>query len=195
MTRFRQALLDELQSRVANPDPAPRAARSSLRWLAFGAGALAAAVIAAAIVIQGGGTPAYAVTANPDGTVLVTVNRIEDPAPANRALREISNRVVVMRPSAEDDCPVADRGNLLPLHLADAFRANEALEQPHENNQVRIRPDYIPSDAVLVLVPVKPDEGGGARILRLWYATPGPRCLVYPPLSGPVPVPTESAHR
>lgn len=194
MTRFRQALLDELQSRVANPDPAPRAAGLSRRWLAFGGAALAAAAIAAAIAIPSRGTPAYAVTANPDGTVSVTVNRIEDPAPANRALQEIGNRMVVMRPSAEDDCPVADRGILLPLHLADAFRAEEALEQPQDNG-VRIRPDYIPSDAILVLVPVKAGGGGVARILRSWYAAPGPTCVVYPPSAGTVPVPSESAHR
>jgi hypothetical protein len=132
------------------------------------------------VATQGGGTPAYAVTTEPDGTVSVTVNRVDDPAPANRALRAAVDRVVIMRPSAEKDCLVMDRGTVLPVRLIDAYKASQALEKTGEENVVRVRPKYIPADAVLLLMPVTGSTGEDTRILVNWYAAPGPTCVIDP---------------
>ena len=132
MTRFRQALLDELRSRVDGADPAParRAARLTRPRLAFGGAALAVAAVTTTVVAaQSGGTPAYAVTTEADGTVSVTVHRADDPADANRQLETADGRVVIMRMSDPADCPKADRGTLLPVGISDAFKRHKAIEE------------------------------------------------------------------
>lgn len=150
--------------------------------LVFGGAAMAAAVAATIVTVQGAGSPAYAVTTDKDGTVSVTVNRVEDPAEANRELRATTDRVVVIQPSPEAGCSVAERGTALPVGLADAFKMTRVLadsDVDNADNAVRMRPDHIPADAVLVLVPVNA-PGGAARLLVSWYKAPGPKCVVDP---------------
>lgn len=187
MTRFRQALLDELRSRVdgAGPAPARRAARLTRPRLAFGGAALAVAAVTATVVAaQSGGTPAYAVTTEADGTVSVTVHRADDPADANRQLETADGRVVIMRMSDPADCPKADRGTLLPVGISDAVKRHKAIEEgAGPENLVRLRPSYIPLDAVLVLMVTPADGDGDPQLHVRWYAAPGPTCVVRSPFA------------
>ena len=92
LDRFETALLEELRAHVAaRPAPAvvpepPR--RHRRRWVA-GLAAAAAAATAYVAVSPGGPavSPAYAVSENADGDVVVTVHRLEDSEGLERALR------------------------------------------------------------------------------------------------------------
>lgn len=146
--------------------------------LAVGGAALT--IGAAVITTQVTGTPAYAVTTNPDGTVSVTVNHIADPAAANRDLRASGTRLVIMMLSPEKDCPVRLRSTPLPTRLSDGFKLNQVLVQSDHHNVVVLRPDSIPADAVLIAVPLQSNGGAGPRLVVGWYAAPGPTCVVDP---------------
>ena len=71
-------------------------------WLA-GAGGVAVAAAAAGVLVAGGGTPAYAVTTHPNGTVTLAVTKTSGISGANAALRKLGDRVVVV--PVEPGCP------------------------------------------------------------------------------------------
>ncbi|MEH1125534.1 hypothetical protein [Micromonospora sp. CPCC 206061] len=181
MTRFRQALLDELQSRVvADPVPAKARHRLTRPRLAFG-GALvaAAAAIATVLATSGGGGPAYAVTKEKDGTLAVAVNRPGDPGDANRELAvAVDDKVKILRPSAPEDCPVEDRGTRMKA-LPDTVwvRLGEASASV---TRVRVRPESLPDGVVVVLVALTPLDGGKPAVQLDFYKAPGPKCVVAP---------------
>ncbi|MEV4622351.1 hypothetical protein AB0J74_27005 [Asanoa sp. NPDC049573] len=156
----------------------PRRNRLRRRLVLASSVAAVAVVVAATTAIRTNGTPAYAVTTGPDGTITVTVNRVADPGAANRALRQLDERVFIIQPSAPDDCPVADRGVLLDAEFDTARPISEAIRTPANENPVRIGRASIPKDAVLVLIPLE-----GMTFARTFYAAPGPTCVVdsFPP--------------
>lgn len=187
MTRFRQALLDELLSRVTHPadQPAPAGPGLSRRHprLLLAAGGLAAVAVAAALVLtQTAPTPAYAVSANADGTVTVTFNHIADPDEVNQALREAGVRAMVVLPQAPDACPVQDRGIPQPVGVHQAWSTESVLvpHGPDGVNVARLEPDQIPLGMVLILVPMDRGPAGEAGpYLRLgYYQEPGPSCVI-----------------
>ncbi|MGW0435316.1 hypothetical protein ACWDV4_22595 [Micromonospora sp. NPDC003197] len=188
MTQFRQALLDELMTRVtdpssqpaAAPDPAPAPRRG--RGLVLAVGGLAVlAVVAGWFTIGAPTTPAYAVTTQSDGTVTVTFNHIADPAEVNRSLREAGVRAIVMLPKPAESCPVADRGTPVLVGLASANSTSRAIATLDEGraNVARLRPDQILAGTVLVLVPMDHGPRGEPGLhLRLGhYREPGPKCV------------------
>jgi hypothetical protein len=197
MTRFRQALLDELLTRVADPadQPAPAPARIPRRrprlLLAAGGGLAVLAVAGALFATKTPATtpttaatpttPAYALTANEDGTVTVTFNQIADPEGVNQALREAGVRAVVLLPVPAGSCPPAARGTKKLLGLGQAFELNKALvwDGPDKINVARIRPDQIPAGTVLVLVPTShgPRGEAGLYLSSSAYREPGPKCV------------------
>jgi hypothetical protein len=82
MTKFADQLFTDLMQEhgpalaLTRPPTAPRQrAVTGRKLLAAGAGGVAAAAAAAGVLVAGGGTPAYAVTAHPDGTVTLAVNQ------------------------------------------------------------------------------------------------------------------------
>jgi hypothetical protein len=100
----------------ARPLPSAAPLRRTLRvprrrLIPAGAFALALAVALFALVIGfgggggGGGTQAYAVVANPDGTVSVTVREVAGITGADEALRTLGVRAHVVR--TEPGCPTA----------------------------------------------------------------------------------------
>jgi hypothetical protein len=184
MTRFRQALLDELQSRVV-ADPVPVAARRRLTRprLAFG-GALVAVAAATATVLatSGGATPAYAITKEKDGTLAVAVNRPGDPGDANRELAAAGDdRVKILRPSAPEDCPVEDRGK--PADPLPDLVGVRIIMEDGQKAQVKVQPRNLPDGVVVVLVALAPLDSDKAAIEFGLYEAPGPKCVV-PPTSG-----------
>ena len=82
--------------------PQSPAARPVL--LTAGAGGLAVAATVGSLLATGGGTPAYAVTRNSDGTVTLAVYQQSGIAAANAQLRRLGDDRVVVVP-VESGCP------------------------------------------------------------------------------------------
>lgn len=98
--RFEERLLGELQTLVlAEPPPlAPRPAARGRHRLALAGGlvsVLAVAAVAGVGLLTGGAQPAYAVTANGDGTVTVEINSLRDASGLEARLREVGVPAVV----------------------------------------------------------------------------------------------------
>ena len=84
---FEENLLAELRQAVAEQAVAQRPARRRLVLATAGAGLVAAGLVVGIPAVTGDHTPAaHAVTDNPDGTVTITVNRLEDPEGLEREL-------------------------------------------------------------------------------------------------------------
>lgn len=174
MTRFRQALLDELLSRVDDrvadpaerPAPVPRAyqrLRPSRPRLAVAGAALAAAATATAVMAtQLGGAPAYAVTVNPDGTITITANDLADPETANRELRAAGAANVIILPDRWWRCrPVVPRpphqnNKSIPRFNVDDLE--RMVAESRRDNVVVVRPDLIPDGLALMLTPSREPE-------------------------------------
>jgi hypothetical protein len=103
MTKFADQLLDDLirehgpvLAHAAPPATPARHAPAGRKLVMAGAGGVAVAAAAAGVLVAGGGTPAYAVTTHPDGTVTLAVTRPAGISGANGALHKLGDRVVVV---------------------------------------------------------------------------------------------------
>jgi hypothetical protein len=111
MTKFEDQLFVDLMREhgstleAIEPPAATRRYMASRRvLLATGAGGLAVAATASALVVaSGGGTPAYALTTNHDGTVTLAVYQESGITQANAKLRQLGDNVVVVPVGA--GCP------------------------------------------------------------------------------------------
>ena len=99
MTKFADELFTDL---MAEHGPALERVTPPVRrmvprpvWLAAGVVGMAGAVTAG-MAVFGSGTPAYAVTPNGDGTVTISINRMDGVDGANGTLRSLGDRVVVV---------------------------------------------------------------------------------------------------
>lgn len=102
MTRFADQLFDDLMrehgqalARTAVTAAPKRYLTARPVLLTAGAGGVAVAAAVGALV-AGGGTPAYAVTTHPDGTVTLAVYQASGIAGANSQLHQFGDRVVVV---------------------------------------------------------------------------------------------------
>jgi hypothetical protein len=109
MTRFADQLFDDLMQEhgtaLAHVSvPAARQRRLATRpvLLTAGAGGVALAVTVGTLA-AGGGSPAYAVTTHPDGTVTLAVYQTSGIAGANSKLHDLGDRVVVV--PVKPGCP------------------------------------------------------------------------------------------
>lgn len=105
MTRFADELFDDLMrehgsalahARVPTAQKRHPAARPAI--MAAGAGGLAVAATVGSLLATGGGTPAYAVTAHPDGTVTLAVYQKSGIAGINAQLHQLGDDRVVVVP-------------------------------------------------------------------------------------------------
>jgi hypothetical protein len=110
MTKFADQLFGDLMrdhgSTLARTrPPAPRQHVAARRtWLVTGAGCLAVAGTAGALAAgAGGGSPAYAVTKNPNGTVTLDVYQTSGITQANAKLHQLGDNVVIVPVGA--GCP------------------------------------------------------------------------------------------
>jgi hypothetical protein len=117
MTKFADQLLDDLMREhgpaLAHARPPATPARHAVagrKLLMAGTGGIAVAAAAAGVLVAGGGTPAYAVTTHPDGTVTLAVTRPAGISGANGALHKLGDRVVVV--PVRPGCP--SLGSLRP---------------------------------------------------------------------------------
>jgi hypothetical protein len=122
MTKFADQLFDDLMrehgpalAHVTPPAPRPDRATARRAVLAAGGGLVAAGAVAGTLVATGAasgepshspaaGTPAYAVTKNPDGTISLAVYQESGYAQVNAWLRQHGEKQVVVVP-IRPGCP------------------------------------------------------------------------------------------
>jgi hypothetical protein len=108
----RHQLLKEFVMTAIQDEPAPpRQRRRLLRpaVLAPALGLAAAAAVALPLVL--GGTPAYAVVKNADGTVSITINEAKDPKALQADLRRMGYNIVVDYLPVGKKCATRPRGS------------------------------------------------------------------------------------
>ncbi|HEX4437093.1 MAG TPA: hypothetical protein VH061_09890 [Solirubrobacteraceae bacterium] len=191
MSRFEDRLWDELVEQhgslllepPATVMPRTPAAAGRLRWaarrrlpIAAFATALAGVLAALLIALGGGGagTPAYAITANGDGTVIVTIREIVGIEGANAKLAALGVPVRVV--PVEPDCPAVSTGSAPDRVSPEREHTILSPVGPAGNASVKVTPGAIPSGDTLVLGARQLDAGaialGGAL-----YKGPGRSCL------------------
>jgi hypothetical protein len=179
MTKFADQLYADLMrehgSTLAHTRP-PAASRRHIAsrpaLLAAGAGGLAVAATVGALV-AGGGSPAYALTTNPDGTVTLAVYQVPGIAQANARLHQLGDNVVVV--PVEPGCPSIDSlpaPNVLPSgHVSVGGSAST-------DGSVTVNAQGIPAGDIMV-VATEITAHGSQTAARL-TSPPAPSCVSLP---------------
>jgi hypothetical protein len=178
MTKFADQLLADLMrehgSTLAHTMP-PAAPRRHLpagrKLLATGAGGVAVAATVGALV-AGGGTPAYAVTTHPDGTVTLAIYRASGIAGANARLRQLGDRVVVVpvRPGCPDTAS-------LPAPAVTAHGKLLTGQAQQSDGSLTVNAEGIPARDIMVVVAQTTAQG---RTLTATLTSPPPPSCVSP---------------
>jgi hypothetical protein len=182
MTKFEDQLFDDLMREhgpalVHTRVPAPRKHRVAARGMLLGgAGTLAAAGAVGGILAAGTGTPAYAITKNPDGTMTLAVYQKSGIGGINARLRALGDDQVVVVP-VEPGCPsslpkppVPGRGHMISVGIGRA-----------PGGSVTVRATGIPAGDIMV-VGIKTSGHSPTGVSALTSA-PAPRCISLPALS------------
>ena len=206
---FEAALLAELRREVEeHPAPTPTPGRPPRRRLKVVAAAAVATVAAAvaAVALTGGGptaSPAFAVTAGPNGSVRLAVYRLDDGADLEAALAEhgidatvrfVSTKdpevppivapgpVVHDPPGPENPCGVSDIGPGPALLTLDGGAGGLGANRPKPGDDLGVGDGYtltFPADSVLFDRPVTIYiKGPGSMTLIYPSAQPGKFCNV-----------------
>jgi hypothetical protein len=186
MTKFADQLFTDLmQEHVAAlaltrpPTAQGRHAVAGRKLLAVGAGGVAAAAAAAAgVLVAGGGTPAYAVTTHPDGTVTLAVNQAAGISGANARLHQLGDRVVVV--PVEPGCPSI---NSLPAPAVRPARINASTKVGRDGS-VTVNAKGIPVGDILVMGVETNAHAANGRTYSLeesrLTSPPAPSCVSLP---------------
>jgi hypothetical protein len=160
------------------------------RYLAM-AGASAALAATAALLpslltTTATATPAYALTANNDGSVTFVINDISDPEGATRALHKAGVRAIVLQGQSVGSCPAGTEGVVDDTDLLTLGRMFTTGPDTENGYTLVIFPDRIPKRAVLVLTAAPPSPLSTPRprskpLIRLGlYRQPAPTCTEMP---------------
>jgi hypothetical protein len=151
MTRFADQLFDDLMrdygqalARTTGPVAPKRRLTARPVLLTAGAGGVAVATAVGALV-AGGGTPAYALTTHPDGTVTLAVYQASGIAGANSKLHQLGDRVVVVPVQA--GCPSIGS---LPVPAVPAKQISVQVSGSSDGS-VTVDAQGIPAGDILVL--------------------------------------------
>jgi hypothetical protein len=139
--------------------------------LATGAGGLAAAVTAGALMASSGTAP-YALTTNRDGTVTLTVYRASGISQANAKLRQLGDEVVVV--PVRPGCPsiASLSGPAVPL------AKGQAIREEVNTNSLTVNAKGVPAGDILV---VAADPSGiGTGVTSRLTSPPVPSCVSLP---------------
>jgi hypothetical protein len=193
MTRFADELFDDLMrehgSTLAGTrvPPAPkRHLVSRPVLLAAGAGGVAAAA-AVGTLVAGGGTPAYAVTAHPNGTVSLAVYEKAGISQANAKLQQLGDGRVVVVP-IEAGCPGITSLRPPAVPVRDVRLGVDAKTGAIST----LDTSSIPAGDVMVVGFQQSATGMSAT--SAWLTSgPVPRCVSVPPAPAPVPAGASSA--
>jgi hypothetical protein len=179
MTKFSDQLFDDLMrehgpalAHTRPPTPAKRHIAARRTLLVAGGGGVAAAAAIAGTLVAGSGTPAYAVTKNPDGTITLAVYQKSGIAGVNARLHQLGDNQVVVVP-VEPGCPrpsapaVSGRGRLISTGIAISA-----------NGSVTVKAQGIPAGDILV---VGVETNGNSRLSGgILTSPPAPSCISLP---------------
>ena len=180
MTKFADQLFTDLMQEhgpmldaVHLPQRRPAVPRPV--WLAAGVVGMAGA-ITAGVTIAGGGSPAYAVTDNGDGTVTVSIDQLTGVDGANGALRTKGDRVAVVPvragcPSFES-LPVATPG---PSQHPEIVGQASSSSKGGSSNTITIGTRSIPAGDVVLIAAIKNSNGIGLAMELI--KAPAPSCV------------------
>jgi hypothetical protein len=179
MTKFSDQLFDDLMREHgpalahARPPAHPRRRVRARRTLLAGGGTLAVAAAIAGPLVAGSGTPAYAVTKNPDGTITLAVYQKSGIAGANARLRQLGDSQVVVVP-VQAGCPSS-----LPKPAVSA-RGHRVTTRTtiSRNGSVTVNAQGIPAGDILV-VGVE-TSGRSAVGVGALTSPPAPSCVSMP---------------
>jgi hypothetical protein len=185
MTKFADQLYADLMREhgpalaATKPPAASRRHIASRRMLlAGGAGGLAVAATAGAMAATaGGGTPAYALTANRDGTVTLAVYQTSGIAQANAKLRQLGDNVVVV--PVRSGCPAIGS---LPAPAVPQKGRITVQTGVSRGGSITVNAQGIPAGDILVVGVETTAHGGdmaseGAAMLT---SPPAPSCVSLP---------------
>jgi hypothetical protein len=174
MSKFADQLFDDLMREHGpalahtTPPAYPRHRFTARRTVLAGGGLAVAGAVAGALV-AGSGTPAYAVTKNPDGTVTLAVYQKSGIAAANARLRQLGDKQVVVVP-VEAGCPrpaapaVSGRGHRITTATSVS-----------PNGSVTVNAQGIPAGDILV-VGVE-TSGHSSLTAGILTSAPAPSCI------------------
>jgi len=181
MTKFADQLYTDLLrehgSTLADTRPlaGSRGQSASRRvLLATGAGSIAVAATAG-VLTAGGGTPAYALTTNQDGTVTLAVYQESGIAQANARLQQLGDRVVVV--PVRPGCPSI---HSLPPPAVRPHKSSITMTSGRsKDGTVKVRASGIPAGDILVVgIEVSAHGSVGEAALT---TPPAPSCVSPPP--------------
>ncbi len=194
MTRFKNALLDELVTYARQSAPAGRSVRSRrvqrirIGSLAGAGAAMVAAAVAVSVIGPTGQPAAYAVEKNDDGTVTVTFRELGHAADATRDLRAAGVPAQVVRLAAPGSCATTESGEPLPTGPAQAGAWSIQMPSgyPYDGDirawlpaqsstSLTINPSAIPTGAVLFIIEHSTPEAAAMVTAGLVNA-PAPAC-------------------
>jgi hypothetical protein len=188
MSKFADQLYADLMrehgSSLANtrlPVASQRHIASRRVLLASGAGGLAVAATAGALAV-GGGTPAYALTTNNDGTVTLAVYQASGIAQANAKLHQLGDNVVVV--PVRPGCP--SLGSLPAPAVPQKGRISVG-GTASRGGSITVNARGIPAGDIMV-VAVETTANGPQVAARL-TSPPAPSCVSLPSSPPPPPPP------
>jgi hypothetical protein len=186
MTRFADQLFDDLMREhgaalAAPPVTAPPKRRLVTRPLLLTAGVagLAVAATAGGLLATGGGTPAYAVTANPGGSVTLAVFRESGIVGANAKLRTLGDKQVVLVP-VKAGCPSMSALPKPPVSGHASGRVTVSTPRSGDGT-VTVDAHGIPAGAVLVVAVETTGKGASLGVAGL-TTEPAPACVSISPI-------------
>lgn len=187
MTKFEDQLFDDLMrdhgpalAHARPPAAEKRHVTMRRTALAAGAGCAAAGAIAGTLV-AGGGSPAYAVTKNPDGTVTLAVYTKSGIAGANARLRDLGDDQVIVVPTGPG-CPPMSSLPAPAVPLNGQLSVQVGRDVRGDSGSVTVNAQGIPAGDILV-VAVESTTNGPAT------STLGASRLTSPPASACVSLP------
>jgi hypothetical protein len=179
MTKFEDQLYADLMRQhgpalagTRLPAASRRHIASRRALLATGAGGIAVATAAGALA-AGGGTPAYAVTANRDGTVTLAVYQAPGIAQANAKLRQLGDNVVVV--PVRPGCPSITS---LPAPAVPPQGSVSVGGSGSADGSITVDAHGVPAGDIMV-VGVE-TSGQGAQVGARLTSPPAPSCVSLP---------------
>jgi len=179
MTKFEDQLYADLMRQhgqdlagIALPTASQRHITSRRALLATGAGGVAVAAAVGALA-AGGGTPAYAVTTTPDGTVTLAVYQVPGIAQANAKLRQLGDDVIVV--PVEAGCPSITS---LPTPAVKPAGPVSVGGSESSSGSITVDAHGVPAGDIMV-VGVE-TSGQGAKVAAVLTSPPAPSCVSLP---------------
>jgi hypothetical protein len=145
-----------------------------------------AAIVAVALAVtialsSGGGTPAYAVTQNADGSVTVTIRQLVGVDGANGELATLG--VPVRTAAPEPGCQTR-AGDFTALRIAPSLRSMLFEYTGAAGQAVKIDPSAVPAGDTLLLA-ARESQTGVVLLSVSLYRGQAPPCLPVTPPGGP----------